>query len=93
MCGGSKGQTTSTSAPNPVAGAAYTNILGQAANVAATPYQAYSGELVAGINPEQYQGISGVNQFATAAQPAIGTAEQMATAAASPITAGQIPFE
>lgn len=89
---GTKGSATTTTAtqPNPQAMAQYETLLSQAQNVANTPYQAYGGEGVAGVNPEQYSGISGINSYANAAQPAIQTAEGMATAAASPITAAQI---
>jgi hypothetical protein len=90
MCGKVQNTTTTTTAPNPVAMGAYTDILGKAQNVAATPYTPYTGSLVAPVNPQQYGGIANVNQYAESAQPAIQTAEGMALGAASPITAGQI---
>ena len=60
-----------TTAPNQQAMGAYSSVLNQAQGVAATPYQSYGGELVAPFNAEQNQGVSGVNQYANAAQPAI----------------------
>jgi hypothetical protein len=89
VCKGSN--TTSTSnAPNPQAGAAYSNLLNRAGNVANTPYQAYSGQLVAPINAQQQTGIGGINTNANYAQPFIGQAASYANQAAQPITAGQI---
>ena len=88
---GSKSQTsTSSTAPNPQAMQLYQNLLTQAQGVAATPYQAYGGQLVAPVNQQQGAGIANINQYAGAAQPAIQTAEGMATQAASPITQAQI---
>lgn len=90
---GKGSQTTtnsSTSSAAPGATAAYNNVLDQAQNVAATPYQAYTGELTAPVNAEQQQGISGINAAAGQAQPAINQAEGIAGAAANPLTAGQI---
>lgn len=89
-----KGSTTttnsSTSSPAPQAAAAYSSLLNQAQNVASTPYQAYTGELTAPVNAQQQQGISGINAAAGQAQPAINTAEGIAGAAATPLTASQI---
>lgn len=91
---GSKGSQTSTSssttAPDPQAYAAYSDLLKRAAGVAATPYQAYSGELTAPVNAQQSQGIAGVNSNANYAQPFIGQAANYANDAAAPITGQQI---
>src|SRR6202034_1891053 len=80
----------STSAPTAQAASAYSNVLNQAANVAATPYQAYQGELVAPINAEQTTGIGGINAAAGQAQPGLAAASTAAQSATSPITAAQI---
>jgi hypothetical protein len=69
---------------------AYTSLLNNALNLSQTPYTAFSGQGVAPINAQQYAGISGINQYANAAQPAMSTAEQMALSAGQPITAAQI---
>jgi hypothetical protein len=90
---GTKGNTTTsatTSTPNSQALSAYSNVLNQAQSVAATPYQAFTGQLVAPINAQQTEGISGINQFADAAQPAIGQAEGLVQSAANPLTTSQI---
>lgn len=89
---GSKGsQTTSTSSsPNPQAMAAYQNILSQAQNVAATPYTAYSGELVAPINAQQQLGIANINNAAGYAAPVMTDALGYARSAAQPLTAEEI---
>jgi hypothetical protein len=92
MCGGKNTSTTQTTAPNPAAGAAYSNILNQAGNVAATPYQPYGSELVAPINQQQNTGISNINTNAGYAQPFIGAAANYAEAAAQPITQNQIQY-
>ncbi len=85
---GSKGTntTTSTSAPNPQAYAAYSDLLNRAQGVAATPYTPYTGELVAPLNAQQNAGIANIN----AAQPAFSDAVTMARNAAQPITTAQI---
>jgi hypothetical protein len=89
---GNKGSNTTTtqSGPNPVALSAYYNTLGQAQQVAGTPYQAYGGQLVAPTNQQQQLGIGGINQYANFAQPDIQQAENYANQAAQPITAQQI---
>ena len=89
MCKGNN-TTTSTTAPNPQAGALYSQLLNQAQNVAATPYQAYSGQLVAPVNAQQNLGIGGINQYANFAQPYIQQGAQYANQAAQPITGAQI---
>lgn len=85
---GSKGTntTTSSTAPNPQAAAAYSDLLSRAQGVAATPYTPYGGELVAPVNSQQSAGIANIN----AAQPAFGQALTMAQNAAQPITQAQI---
>lgn len=83
-------QSTQTTTPNPQALAAYDALLPTAASTAATPYQAYGGEGVAPVNPEQYAGISGINENAYSALPYIGEAEGLASSAAQPISAADI---
>ena len=82
--------TTSTSAPNPQAAAAYSDVLNRASGVAATPYQAYSGELTAPVNSQQQAGIAGINNNASFASPFIQNASQQAAGASAPITPQQI---
>jgi hypothetical protein len=79
-----------TSSPDPAAAAAYQSLLQRAQGVASTPYQAYTGELTAPINSQQQAGISGINQNANFAQPAVNQAIGIAGNAANPLTQAQI---
>lgn len=84
---GSKGSTTqnTTQTYNPAGSSYLTGALQTAQNAAQTPFQNYSGQLVAPVNQQQNLGISGVNQYANAAQPYIGDAANYINAgAASP---------
>jgi hypothetical protein len=83
-------QTVSTQTPNPAAMSSYYNLLNQAGRVAQTPYDPYGGELVAGVNAQQMQGIGNINANAGFAQPYIAQAGQYAQEAAAPISAAQI---
>lgn len=89
---GSKGSNTTTTntAPNAQALSAYQDLLTRAGGVASTPYQAYTGELVAPVNQQQYTGIGGVNQYANAAQPAISQALGQAASSSAPLNASTI---
>jgi len=68
---GSKGTSTTTSTYSPPAGvqANYDYLANQAKQVSATPFQQYTGEMVAGLTPTQEAGISNVNASAGLAQP------------------------
>lgn len=68
----------------------YYDLLGRANNVAATPYQAYTGDLTAPINAQQTSGINNINQNAGFAQPYIQQAAGYANNAAQPLTQSQI---
>lgn len=82
--------TTQQSAPSPQAMQAYQDLLARAGGVSQTPYQGYTGEMVAPINAQQTAGISNINQNAGFAQPYIQQAAGYATQAANPITGAQI---
>ena len=88
--GSNTSTSSSTSSPNPQAMQSYQDLLSRAQGVASTPYQSYSGELVAPQNAQQNTGVAGINQYANFAQPYIQQAAGMATNAAAPITAAQI---
>lgn len=88
--GSLKGSQTSTTSASPQATADYSQLLQQAQGVAATPYQAYTGELTAPVNSQQQQGVGGINAAAGQAQPAINQALGIASGAANPLTAQQI---
>lgn len=77
--------TTTTTAPNPVAGRNYKEVLNRASDVASTPYQAYQGELVAPINAQQQMAINNINQNAGFAMPYMQQAGQMIQNAAGPL--------
>ncbi len=64
---------------------AYQGILGRAQQVASTPYQAYEGQLVAGLDPTQQAGISNINQSYGMAQPYFAQAGQYAQQGAAPV--------
>lgn len=81
---------TQSNSPNPAAMAAYNSILDRAQGVANTPYQAYGGELTAGLNQQQQAGIGAINQNAGFASPYISEAAGYARQGAAPISAEDI---
>ncbi|MDE2101788.1 MAG: hypothetical protein KGL39_31365 [Patescibacteria group bacterium] len=91
-----KGSNTTTTtngttwSPTPQAADAYNALLSRAQGVASTPYQAYTGELVAPFNAQQNLGVANINANANFAQPYIQQAAGLASSAANPITAQQI---
>jgi hypothetical protein len=87
---GGNNTTTTTQTPNPQAMAAYQAILAKAAAVGNQPYVPYTGELVAGINPQQYMGIGNINQYAGWAMPYFQQAGALGLGASQPLTQGQI---
>lgn len=73
MGGKSKKQTsTSTVGPPQYIQDAYQGLVGQAQETAAQPFTPYTGQLVAGLTPEQTQGIAGVSAAQGQAQPYYG---------------------
>jgi hypothetical protein len=78
--GGGK-QTTSqtqTQSVDPEFKARALDVYNRAQTVADRPYQAYTGELVAGFTPQQQQAFGMFERAATAAQPAITQAQELA---------------
>ena len=69
--GGSKGTSKSTTEPPKAIMDAYKQSLGMAEQAVRQPYQQYQGQMVAGLNPTQLQGISNVNAAQGAALPYI----------------------
>jgi hypothetical protein len=69
--------------------AAYQNVVGQAQNVAATPYHAYTGELVSPVNGQQQTAISNINGLAGAANPFISSASNLANASTAAVNPTQ----
>jgi len=82
--------TSSSTSADPQAMQVYRDLLSRAQGVASTPYQAYSGDLTAGINSQQQAGIGGINANAGYASPYIQQAAGQATSSSAPITGGQI---
>lgn len=85
---GSKGSSTtkqSFSLP-PEFRQAYKKSIDMATAATNQPYQAYQGQLVAGLNPTQLQGMSNVNAAQGMALPAIGRGMQLTERAAQGIT-------
>lgn len=90
---GSNTQTTSSSnfsSADPQAAQLYRDILQRAQGVAATPYQAYTGQLSAPTNAQQNLGVAGVNSASGYADPYLQQASQQAGASSAPITAQTI---
>lgn len=77
---GSKGENTTTqkTAPDPAAMAAYQSLMQRAQGVANTPYQAYAGNLTAGVNAQQNLGIGNINTASQAGSPWFDYAASMA---------------
>ena len=91
MCG-SKGTSTTSSTYSPPADvqANYDQLAAQAKSVAATPFQQYQGEMVAGLTPTQEAGIQNVNASAGLAQPYYGAGAGYVQQAATPFGQQQL---
>lgn len=87
---GSKGSqtTTSSSAPPQAIMNAYQSALGMAAQATSKPYQQYTGQMVAGLSPQQQTGISNIDAAQGMALPAIQQGMNYTTQAAQGITPG-----
>lgn len=83
-------QSTSQQTSTPVNQQALSQIYGQVANAAQTPYTPYGGELTAGINGQQTAGINTINSASNAAQPYYNQAAGLVNSASNPLTAAQI---
>jgi hypothetical protein len=82
--------SSSTSSADPQAAQLYRDILTRAQSVASTPYQAYTGELTAGVNSQQQAGIGNINANANYASPYIQQAAGQAQTSSAPIDAATI---
>lgn len=74
--GGKSSTTTSQVSIPPEVLARYNAVNARAENVAATPFQPYQGQFVAGLTPTQQQGIAATSQASQQAQPYYGAATQ-----------------
>lgn len=73
--GGSTQTATSTNSPPPDVMANYDAVTAQAKQVAATPYTAYSGQLVSPFNSTEQAGLNAIAPASTAYQPYYGQAQ------------------
>lgn len=80
--GGGKGTSTSKSAPPKEIMEAYRKSIGYAGQAISKPYEQYQGQLVAGLNPTQQQGIANVNAAQGVALPFIQQGAQYTNQAA-----------
>ena len=80
MCKGSTAQTqqTVTSQPAPQYMAAYEDVLKRARGVADRPYQRFTGNRVAGFNPQQQAGMDAVSNIVNGGQPLLDEAAGLA---------------
>lgn len=85
-----KTNSTSTVGADPQAAAYYRQLLDRVQGVSNTPYQAYTGELVAPLSATQNQGIGQIQQGANWGAPYFQQAAGLASAASQPITAADI---
>jgi hypothetical protein len=87
MGGKSTTSTQSVSIPPEVL-ARYNAVNARAEEVAQTPFQPYTGQFVAGVNPTQQAGIEQTSAAANAAQPYFGAATGLTLAGAAPVSPG-----
>ena len=91
MGGKSQTQTnTSSQSYTPAGLEGLQDIWSKLQSAASQPYQAYTGQMVAGLTPEQQAGIANVNQAGTSAQPYLTNALNTAQAASQPISQNAI---
>lgn len=87
--GGSNTQTTVSGPPQQFLDA-YGQVMDQAKGVASTPYQSYPGNLVAGLSPDQQQGISQTQNAQGIANPFINAAAQEIGNSTTPVLTPQV---
>lgn len=58
-----------------------------ASSIASRPYQAYQGQMIAGLTPQQQQGMQQTQDASTAYQPYLNAAKDMTAGAVQPWTA------
>lgn len=82
--------TTSNSSTTPNAVNQLNDIWSKVSSAASTPYQAYTGQLVAGLNPTQQTGISNVSNAVGTASPYFDLASQYGQAGAASINPNDV---
>jgi len=88
MSGGGQTTSTTSNAPPQEFLDAYKRVVGQAQNVAATPYQAYPGQIVAPFSPDQTAAQDIIRNSQGVSFPYINTASGYFDQSTSPLTAG-----
>jgi hypothetical protein len=86
MCGKGSNQTTSTTAPPPQVAAAYNSLMQRATDVSQTPYQAYTGDRVADLTPEQLASMGQIQGMGNIAQPYISEGAGYMRDSTGPVT-------
>lgn len=85
MCKGNSGSSSSSSSIDPTVKANYQNVVGTAQSAAATPYQPYQGQQVAGFSQDQQTAMQNIDALQGTATPYLNTASQYAALGAQPI--------
>lgn len=85
MCKGNSGSSSSSSSIDPTVKANYQNVVGTAQSAAATPYQPYQGQQVAGFSQDQQTAMQNIDALQGTATPYLNTASQYAALGAAPI--------
>lgn len=85
MCKGNSGSSSSSSSIDPTVKANYQNVVGTAQSAAATPYQSYQGQQVAGFSQDQQTAMQNIDALQGTATPYLNTASQYAALGAQPI--------
>jgi hypothetical protein len=85
MSGGGQSTTTSSSTVPQTFLNAYNSTVNRASNVASTPYQAYTGNLVAGFNGQQTLAQAEVQNNQTSYQPLLNQAESSVGSSTKPL--------
>ena len=95
MCGGGTQTTTQEVKIPPEVMARYNAVNARAEEVAKQPFQNYSGEFVAPLNPTQQAGVEATSQYSQSAQPYFGAATGLTLSGAQDVGAlnqGQIGY-
>ena len=94
MSGGGSGTNTVTQQSGPPQQYldAYSNVFGQAQNVASTQNAQYPGQTVAGLSPDQSAGITGVENAYGMSAPYINSAAQYINNSTTPLAPGVQPY-
>lgn len=88
LCGSQDNTSTSTATSGPPAAfqSAYDTLLNQAGTLATQPLQQYSGDIVAGLSPDQTAAIDTIQDSQGIADPYLNASADYLSAATTPIT-------